>query len=72
MPDVSDPPGTRGPRDTHDLREPPDLREWVERHIVPWLPTAPGTYWCPRWWHHPTAVLRLNRQRENGGVVGSR
>ena len=39
-----------------------DLVSFVQRYLAPGTDTRLGgpVVWCPRWWEHPAAVMRLN------------
>ena len=53
----------------------PDLPTFVEKYIAVIYGLGPpvGTYWCPKWWEHPPAAIRLDalwKSFEAGRVDG--
>ncbi len=53
---------TRSP-ESEDATEPcyPNAEVWVSKWFAPTFARRQGAamHWCPRWWDHPEAVLRL-------------
>ena len=58
-------PGAAAPRGTKPATASPrfsDVVNFVQRYLAPGTDTRLGgpVVWCPRWWEHPAAVMRLN------------
>ncbi|RQN02012.1 DUF4913 domain-containing protein [Aeromicrobium camelliae] len=55
--------GEQSPENSHQKTEYASLAEFVEDFLLEmcWRDTsAASAIWCPEWWRHPAAILRLD------------